>query len=227
MVVHSTAKAKEVHIVERGIADAIGLGLDVQNTRGIFIANFGGETTELSVIASGGIVLNKLLKIGGVKFDNAVANLVRHNHDFLIGRLTSEMLRKEFGVFDDKSSKAMKVAGRNLITGVPQQKEISINLIRAAIKEPLEECIREIMTLIERTPPEVRAAIQKSGICVTGGLANLKGLGMYIEGMTGLQVHVAKRPDVSSVEGLKEIMQSKELKKLAYSMLDENYRWMR
>ena len=85
LVIHSTARAKEVNIVERGIADAVGLNLDVQNTKGLFIVNLGGDTTELSILAGGGIVLNRLIKVGGATFDNAVAQLVRYNHDFLIG----------------------------------------------------------------------------------------------------------------------------------------------
>ena len=123
LVVHSTAKAKEVNVVERAVADAIGIGLDIQNSPGIFISNFGGETTELSVLASGGMVLNKLVKTGGAMLDNAISSLVRHTTDFLIGRLTAEKLRQHFDVFDEKTDTSMEVAGRDLITGVPQQKE--------------------------------------------------------------------------------------------------------
>lgn len=227
LVVHSTARAKEVNIVERGVADAIGLGLDIANTQGTFIANFGGETTELSVVSSDGLVFNQLVKIGGVTFDQAVLNLVRHNYDFLIGRMTAEVLCREFGVFDDSTDSSLMVAGRNLISGVPQHIDIPISLVRAAIKEPLEECIRAMNLLLERTPPELSRAIRKNGIYLTGGLANLRGLSTYIEGTTGLHVTVAKNPETCSVEGLKKIILSKELKKMAYSMLDENYRWMR
>ena len=132
LVIHSTAKAKEVNIVERSIADAIGLNLDVQNTKGVFIVNFGGETTELSVIAGGGMVMNRLLKIGGVTFDQAIINLVRHSHDFLIGRHTAEVLRKSFGIFTSEIESMLTAAGRDLITGVPMRKGISINLVRLA-----------------------------------------------------------------------------------------------
>ncbi|MGO5052329.1 rod shape-determining protein [Lachnospiraceae bacterium LCP25S3_G4] len=227
LVEHSTAKAKSVTIVERGIAVALGLGLDVEKEKGIFIVDFGGETTELSVISSGGMVLNRLVKKGGVQFDCAVQNLVRHNHEFLVGRLTAEVLRKEFGVFDQSNDAALIVAGRNLITGVPQQKEISISLVRAAIKEPLEEIVRAIKSLLDRTPPDVLRVIESKGIYITGGLANLKGLSTYLEGMIGLKVKVPKEPDICVVYGLKKIILNKELKRLTYTMLDEDYRWMR
>lgn len=227
LVIHSSAKAKEVYVVERGIADAVGIGLDIRKEKGVFIMNFGGEITELSVLSYGGLVLNKQIKTGGVSLDEAIVNKVRHNHDFLIGRLTAETLRKEFGVFDDASGRTMSVAGRSLLTGVPVQQEISVNLVRAAIKDSLKEIVYSAMLLIERTPPDVMKEIQKKGIYVTGGLANLRGLATYIEGATGLKVTVAETPELSAVKGLKQIILSKELQKLAYSMLDENFRWMR
>lgn len=227
LVVHSNAKAKEVNIVERGLAHCVGLGLDVENIKGVMVVDLGSDTTEISVIASGGMVLNKMLKIGGATVDESVATLVRHNYDFLIGKLTSETLRRKFGVFGGDSSATMKVAGRNLVSGVPMQQEIPISVVRAAMKSPMSEIISNINLLLERTPPEVLKAIRVNGIFLTGGLAYLPGLSKYIEGMTGYPVRVAKRPDVCAVEGLSRIILSKELKKLTYSMLNEGYRWMR
>ena len=227
LVVHSNARAKQVNIIERGIADAIGLGLDVKNEKGIFIANFGGETTELSVLASGGMVLNKLVKVGGVQFDLAVADLVRKNKDFLIGRLTAEKLRREFGVFDEKNDASMDVAGRNLLTGLPQIRTIQIGLVRAAIKEPLEDIVKSIFSMIDRLPPDVRRVVNQEGIFITGGLANLPGLDTYLREVLNLRVRKAKRPDVCAVEGLRKIIFNKDLASLTYSMLDEDYRWLR
>lgn len=227
LVFHSTARAKSVRIVERGIADAVGMGIDIWNEKGIFIVNLGGETTELSVLACGGMVLNRLIKIGGIHMDSAIANLVRHNLDFLIGRLTAETLRKEFGVFEQEDDATLKVAGRDLLTGVPQQKAIPIGLVRAAMKEPLAECVRSIKSLLDRTPPDVRRGIDENGICLTGGLAHLRGLSTYLEESTGLKVRTMQYPELCAVTGLKKMLLNKEYKKLTYSMLDEDYRWLR
>lgn len=227
LVVHSTARAKEVRIVERGIADAVGCGLDVLNSPGIFIANLGGETSELSVLSSGGMVLNKILKIGGSTFDQAISSNVRYHTDFLIGKTTSETLRKHFGIRDSKCKPTLRVSGRNLIAGVPEQREIEAELVRDAMKEHLEECIREMKNMIERTPPEVLRSIKRDGIYICGGLANLKGLSAYVENIIGLNVHIAPQPEICAVNGLKKIIQTKELRRLTYSMLDDNYRWMK
>lgn len=227
LVIHSTAKAKEVRIVERGLSDAVGIGLDVKTSPGIYVINFGGETTEISVLASGGMVLNRILKIGGNTLDQAIVNHVRYNKDFLIGRVTAETLRKTFGIGDCGSKQVLTVSGRNLVSGVPETQDIPIGLVHAAMKDHLAVCMREVKVLLERTPPEVLRSIQRNGIYITGGVSNLKGLANYIEGYTGFKVNTMKEPEFCTVKGLKQIIQSKDLKQLTYSMLDENYRWMK
>mgnify|MGYP002240124733 CR=1 FL=1 len=154
-------KSKSVRIVERGLADAVGLGIDIFREKGIFIANFGGGITELSVLSSGGLVLNRLLKIGGDDFDSAITGLVRHNKEFLIGKTTAEMLRKKFGVFEQSTNSTITVSGRDLVTGVPSQTDVSIGIVRAAIKDPLDECVRAIKLMLDRTPPDVRRQSKK------------------------------------------------------------------
>lgn len=228
LVVHSSARAKSVRIIERGLADAIGAGIDVCKTKGAFVVNIGGGTTELSVLASGGLVLNRLLKIGGEQFDQSIETLVRHNKDFLIGRLTAESLRTRFGIFSEDGAAVLKVSGRNLVNGVPQYQDIPISFVRAALKEPLESCVDAIRSMLERTPPDVRKNIYQTGIYLTGGLANLRGLPTYLEGSIGLSVHCIPDPELSAVKGLQLIAQDKQqYKKLTYSMLDEDYRWLR
>jgi len=227
LVVHSSAKAKDVRIVERGIADAIGLGLNVESSTGIFIVNMGSETIELSVLAAGGMVFSRILKSGGISLDQAIINHIRNNNDFLIGKLTAESLRRNLGGFSSEIPKEQVVSGRNLLNGAPEQCTISSNQVRAAIKEELTSCVREIKTLLDRTPPQVLKNIQEQGIYLTGGLSNLIGVASYIEGVLGVKVNVASEPEFCAVRGLKKIIQSKELRKLTYSMLDENYRWMK
>lgn len=227
LVIHSNAKAREVNIVERSIADAVGLGIDVQNTTGVMIINFGGETTELSVLTEGGIVFNRLLKLGGTTLDQEIVNLVRNSHDFLIGSRTAEILRQQFDVFNGDSETAFSVAGRDLITGLPMRKTISITLVRAAFKDTLLECMKAVRSMLDRTPPEIRKAIYQNGIYLTGGIANMSGLDAYVESMTKIHTTAAQKPGICAVNGLKKIMLSKDLSKLAYSMLDESYRWMR
>ena len=226
LLVHSSAKARSVNVIERGVADAIGLGLDVQRSDGVFVANFGGETTELSVLAIGGLVFNQRLKIGGRQMDREIVERIRRHYNFLIGLTTAEKLRRKVGINDDRSGRTVEIAGRDLLTGVPTIKNIPASLVRASLKELLEKCVSSMLALIDRTPPEINRIIMNDGLYVTGGLARMEGLPYYINRATGLHVHTSRRPKYCSVRGLKEIVRSEELKSLTYSMQEETDRWM-
>lgn len=227
LVYHSSARAKSVSVVERGIADAMGCGIDVYQTGGVMILNMGGGTIELTVLAYGGIVMNRLLKFGGEQFDQAIISLVRRNHDFLIGRRTAEQLRRAFGIFSEDTESKMQIAGRNLILGLPQRTDISIGLVRAALKEQMDECVSAIRTMIQRVPPDVHRELRKNGIYLTGGMANLKGIAQYLGESIGMQVSTVDHPELCSMNGLREIIRDKKkYERLTYSMLDKGYRWL-
>ena len=227
LVYHSSARAKSVSVVERGIADAIGCKIDVYQTGGVMILNMGGGTMELSVLAYGGIVMNRLLKFGGEQFDQEIINLVRRNRDFLIGRKTAEQLRRTFGIFSEDTKSKMHIAGRNLILGLPQRTDISIGLVRAALKEQMDDCVDAIQTMIQRIPPDVLRELKKNGIYLTGGMANLRGIAEYLEESVGVRVSTVDYPELCSMNGLREIIQDKKrYGRLTYSMLDKGYRWL-
>ena len=227
LVYHSSARAKSVSVVERGIADAIGCKIDVYQTGGVMILNMGGGTMELSVLAYGGIVMNRLLKFGGEQLDQEIINLVRRNRDFLIGRKTAEQLRRTFGIFSEDTKSKMQIAGRNLILGLPQRTDISIGLVRAALKEQMDDCVDAIQTMIQRIPPDVLRELKKNGIYLTGGMANLRGIAEYLEESVGVRVSTVDYPELCSMNGLREIIQDKKrYGRLTYSMLDKGYRWL-
>ena len=227
LVYHSSARAKSVSVVERGIADAIGCKIDVYQTGGVMILNMGGGTMELSVLAYGGIVMNRLLKFGGEQFDQEIINLVRRNRDFLIGRKTAEQLRRTFGIFSEDTESKMQITGRNLILGLPQRTDISIGLVRAALKEQMDDCVDAIQTMIQRIPPDVLRELKKNGIYLTGGMANLRGIAEYLEESVGVRVSTVDYPELCSMNGLREIIQDKKrYGSLTYSMLDKGYRWL-
>ena len=228
LVLHSALKPKTVRMVERGIVDTIGCGVNVWDTKGVFVANIGSGTTELSILASGGIVLSRLLKIGGESLDLAIINAVRQYHDLIIGPLTAGMLRRQFGIFEQETDKTVTASGRHLVSGLPVAKQIPIGLIRTAMKELLDEWVQAIQAMVGRTPPDVHQAILANGMHLTGGVGNMHGFSTYLKERTGLPVMVTESPELCTMTGLQTMISNqKEYKNLTYSMLGEDYRWLR
>ena len=189
------AGAREVYIIEEPIAAAIGAGMDISLPNGNMVIDIGGGTTDIAVISLGGAVVSDSIKIGGDKFDTAIAEYIKKKHNLLIGERSAEKLKIEIGTAKkDSEERTMKISGRNIIKGLPETIEIS----SVEIADALEDCIKQIIAVtrgvLEKTPPELAADISTSGIVMTGGGALLRNLNKRIEESTGIKVIVADEP---------------------------------
>lgn len=218
-------KPKQVLMVEKPVADAAGLGLDVINSKGIMIVNIGADTTEISVISLGGIVLSNLMKIGGKKLDESIRAAIRKNHSLNIGEKTAELLKKELSFAMSPESVSAPVYGVNLGKGLPVEVNISAEVVSDAIQSNLHSICDEIKNTIESTPPELASDIIKDGLYITGGSSNIRNLDSFINRELGFRVNVTEEPSETVVKGLGRIMKEKGLERLAYSLneLKEQY----
>ncbi|MDV3791285.1 rod shape-determining protein [Elizabethkingia anophelis] len=196
--------AKEVRLIYEPMAAAIGVGIDVQKPEGNMIIDIGGGTTEIAVVALGGIVCDKSVKIAGDVFTNDIAYYLRTHHNLYIGERTAERVKIEVGSAVEELDMPIEdipVQGRDLITGKPKEimvgyKEIACALDKSIIR--IEDAVMETLSL---TPPELAADIYKTGIYLAGGGALLRGLSDRIHRKTGLPVFVAEDPLRAVVRG--------------------------
>lgn len=218
-------RPKSVKVVERGIADAIGIGIDIVNETGACVVNFGAESTEVSVIASGGMVLNKLIKTGSRHIDYEIQNRIKQSQDYLIGQLTAESLRTQFGINQGEALDGVKVPGRNLTLGIPEFRLMAREDIEIISREILDGIIASIDNMLERTPPLILRNIHKQGIYICGGSSKLKGLKDYLEEHFNCPILTVDEPEYAAVLGIGRIIDSAELNKMSYSLTNQNNRW--
>lgn len=217
----SSIKVKEIKAVEKPIADAVGVGIDISSPRGNMIVNIGADTTEITVTSLGGIVISRIVKTGGNKLDETIVNIVKRKYNILIGLKTAEQIKFKLADAmyneDDDDEEVCNVFGRNIITGLPSERPVSSDLIYEAIKEFLVSIVESIKTLLERTPPELSADIIDTGIYLTGGSSCINNLDKLIEQETGLKVNAVRTPGESVVRGLAKIISDPQYGKLIYT----------
>ncbi len=223
LVADSKVKAKNIYIVDKPVADAIGAGLDVTKSKGIMVVNIGAETTEISVISLGGIVISKSIKIGGNKLDDSIISIIRKEYNLVIGSKTAEGLKKELGSAVKAEEKFAPGFGRNVLSGLPVSVQISSDVIYSAIVDPLHSIMDSIKVILERTPPELAADIIKDGIYVTGGTSNISNLQQFINKETNLNVNIVENPAESVVRGLIDVVNKTEFSKIPYTPQDKKY----
>lgn len=187
--------AKEVRIIEEPLAAAIGAGLPVGEPTGNMVVDIGGGTTEVAVISLGGIVSSRSVRVAGDSFDAAIVAYVKKHFNLLIGDRTAEEIKFEIGsAHPYENEGTMSVRGRDLITGLPKNVDISAAHIREALSESVQVVIDAIRQTLEDTPPELAADIIDHGITLTGGGAMLRGLDKLINKVTGMPVYIAENP---------------------------------
>ena len=191
------AGAKEVRLIHEPMAAAIGIGIDVLEPTGNMVIDIGGGTSEIAVIALGGIVNNKSIRIAGDDFTTDIMEYMRKQHNISIGERTAERIKIEVGAAMteiDNPPDDYAVHGRDMLTGIP--KEITVNY--AEIAHSLDKSISKIETAVlnalEMTPPELSADIYRTGIYLAGGGSMLRGLAERLHLKTKLPVHVAEDP---------------------------------
>ena len=223
LVSDSKVKAKNIYIVDKPVADAIGAGLDVTKSRGVMMVNIGAETTEISVLSLGGIVISKSIKIGGNKLDDCIISNVRKVYNLVIGSKTAEGLKKELGSAVKVDETFAPGFGRNVLSGLPVSVDVSSDVIYNAIVDALHSIMDAIKVILERTPPELAADIIKDGVYVSGGTSQINNLEKFIRQETNLNVNIVDQPSESVVRGLIGVVTNPQFAKIAYTPKDRNY----
>lgn len=190
--------ASEVYILEEPMAAAIGAGLDVDAPTASMIADIGGGTSDIAIIALGGIVASSSIRYAGDKFNEAVIQYIRKRHSLLIGEKTAEFLKISVGTaaldIDEKGDEVIeyvKASGRDLLTGLPKTLDVSNRDMMIALQESVDIIVDGVKSTIEKSPPEIAADIANNGMVLSGGGGKIKNLDKLIEKRTGMKVRVA------------------------------------
>ncbi len=206
LIKDANVKARKIMVVEKAIADGLGMDIDVKNSQGVLVVDIGYDTTEVSILSLGGIVLSRLIKTGGLKFDEAVRQTVRREFNLLIGQKTAATIRQSIGDLEKEGK------------GAPLEREIPTDLINSCLEEHFNTIIDSVKVILERTPPELGADIFKHGVYLTGGASQTSHFAELLQKSTGLKVNQAQRPLESVVLGMGRILKEDNYKSVAYAI---------
>lgn len=223
LVANSNAKPKSIGMIDKPIAAAIGIGLDITNARGVMTVDIGADTTEISIMSLGGIVLSKLISVGGNRLDESIKLFVKKKYNLVIGNKTAEVIKKSLSSAFPMDEVYVKAYGRNVVSGLPSEMDISSSMVYEALKEHFYAIIDAVKIILERTPPEISSDIIDSGIYITGGSAHIRNIDRLIAEQTDLKINICKDPENSVVNGLGAIIEDPNLYSLAYSPKQTSY----
>ncbi len=232
VVAKSEVRSREIKIVEKPIADAVALGFDMTSSRGNMIVNIGADTTEISVISHGGIVISRIIQIGGNKLNQILCDVVKRKYNILIGMKTAEKIKLELAdamydedamTDDELDDSIIYVYGRNVITGLPSERGVTSDNIYDATREFYNEIVDAIKDTLERTPPELTSDIKEVGLYLTGGSSLIKNLDKFVSKEVGVRVSTTTSPFESVIRGVSMIVSDPKYRNLMYEPTDSSF----
>lgn len=191
------AGGRDVYLIYEPMAAAIGIGLDVEAPEGCMVVDIGGGTTEIAVIALGGIVCNKSIRTAGDGFTADIQAYMRHQHNIKVGERTAEDIKINVGAaLPDINEPPADyiVRGPNLMTAMPIEIPVSYQEIAHCLDKSISKIETAILGVLEQTPPELYADIVAKGVFLAGGGALLRGLSKRLTDKISIPFHVAEDP---------------------------------
>ena len=193
--------AREVYIIEEPMAAALGIHLPIKEAVGSMIMDIGGGTTDIAIIALGGIVRSKNSKIAGDRLNNDITSYLRDEFKLLIGEKTAENVKIAVGSVFEGNFMEAQVRGRDLVTGLPREVIITDSDVREAIMPSITMLVDDVREVLETTPPEILSDVMHRGLVLTGGGALISGLDRLLENNLKIPIFVAEDPLTAVVRG--------------------------
>ena len=206
----SDTGAREACFIEEPIAAALGANLDVYSPEGSMVVDLGSGTTETAVISLGKIVSSDSLRIAGDDFDKNIIDYVKRNLSVEIGKNAAERIKIEIASAKPILGKKIEVKGRDLVTGFPKTITLDAFQVNEAIRDSLKKIVEMIKTALERTPPELLADVNRKGIILTGGGANIDKIDEFISQNVGIKAIAADNPLECVALGIYKIIDNDE-----------------
>jgi rod shape-determining protein MreB len=204
-----SAGAREAFLIEEPMAAAIGAGLPVTEARGCMVVDIGGGTTEVGVFCLGGIVVSRSLRIAGDEMDEDIMQYARQKYNLFIGERMAERTKMAIGsAYPLSEEMTMSLRGRNLVTGLPEEIEVSSIEIREALGGSVGIIVDQVRDTLDETPPELIADLMETGICLAGGGSQLKGLADRITEETNMRAWIAQDSMTCVARGAGKVLES-------------------
>jgi rod shape-determining protein MreB len=204
-----SAGAREAYPIEEPVAAAIGVGLPLMEATGSMIVDIGGGTTEVAVFSLGGIINSRSIRVAGDEMDEDIIQYMRQKYNLLIGERMAERVKINIGsAYPLPEEKVMTVRGRSVVTGLPEQVDVSSIEIREALSISSQTIVDVLKSTIDETPPEVIADLMETGVALAGGGALLQGLAQRLTEEVKIRVWVAPDPLTAVAVGCGKLLEN-------------------
>lgn len=195
------AGARGVTFLDHAIAVGIGNRLRLDEHLATMVVDVGAGTSDVAVMAIGGVVTEASISVGGDNFDEAIRNLLRSSFDLVVLPELAEGIKRAIGTAWPDEEKKVEVTGRDLGNGRARTVVLSTSEVAAAIFPHVEAIVAATVDCITTSPPDLANDLLTLGLYLAGGGALLHGFARRLATATGIPVHLVNDPELVTILG--------------------------
>jgi len=196
------AGSREVYLIQQPLSAALGIDLPIEPPSGNMVISLGGGTNQAAVLAMNSIISSATAKTGGDKMDEDIISYIRKNYGIVLGNATAELIKMRIGAaVKDEEDLAMEVQGQDLISGLPRTVTVRTEDIVEALQDSLQDIVKMVKKVLEKTPPELVSDIMDRGVALCGGGTNLRGIDRYLTRNLGIPAYLVDNPTTCTALG--------------------------
>ena len=214
-----SAGAHTVYVVPEPYAAVVGMDLNLKKEKSILLIDVGGGTSDLIVISGGEIIAKDSVLVAGDKLDISINKFLKDKKNIVAGRVTTETLK--IAALSPGGKKNFVVSGRDYVTGLPAERNVSRDEIIKAIMPLMQDIVNSLVNTLSDISPEISADIMRSQIYLVGGGANISGFARYIERETNLTVKIPEDPMTIVAKGAQKILENPDQHKEVFLATEE------
>jgi rod shape-determining protein MreB len=195
------AGLQNVHFIKSSVASALGAGLQITEPDGVMIIDIGAGTTEVGVFSLGGVVAEGSVRVGGDTIDDAIRLLARRELGVRISSTELFRIKTKFLNFSQRENKSLNITGQSIIQGTPKKVTIKQKQLQSYLDQPIDAITRTFKHVLEQTPPDIVSDIAKHGAVMSGGSAQIKGLGDLFGKKLNIACIKTQNPELAAIKG--------------------------
>ncbi|MDO4522880.1 MAG: rod shape-determining protein [Eubacteriales bacterium] len=205
-VLSGIVHAGKIFLVDKGLADTIGVGVSMESPRASMLVNIGAGTTEICVVAGGKVLISKTLPLGGRSIDEDIMKTACRIFHVNIGEKTAVRVKNRLAYVDRGPQDRMEVCGISTISGLPVTAQITSQAISVAVVNTIDQIADELKGILDRLPPQFHYDIQQAGLCLAGGSSLIVNLSDYLRHQLGVPISIVREPGLTTLRGIQSIM---------------------
>jgi len=203
--------SRSTKVVLNPVAALVGADIAVNDPFAQMVIDIGSDTTDISIVAKGKLIISDTINTAGRSIDNSIQNYMRDERNLHISSQQANRIKHKLAAVNEgePDTDSMTVYGQDTASRLPRETSVTHQDINKAIQGVIDQLTSFIQTFLQSTSSDIAADVYTHGVQLVGGTAKLPGLANELAEALSISVYEHSQPDQVIIRGLGAVANEK------------------